>query len=78
MPGIFDKLKDAAIKAGREGAKNPRLMKAAGKIKETVDAFKEGYEQQIKPEEHKVVCPHCSGDLPKKAKFCPNCGAKVD
>jgi len=78
MAGIFDKLKDAAKKAGQAGMKDPRVMRRAVKVKEAVDAFKEGYREQLDPEKHKLVCPHCGSDLPREAKFCAQCGARVD
>ena len=75
---LMDKLKDAAIKAGRAAQKDPRLLKAAQNVKLTVDSFKEGYREQRNPEEHKIRCPHCQGELPGQANFCPKCGAKID
>ena len=78
MSDLMEKLKKAAMKAGLEGAKNPSLLKAAMNIKETVDAFKAGYHKTADPIKHKTECPHCHEALPPKAKYCPNCGAKVD
>ena len=72
--GLMDKLKQAAEKK----MKDPNVMKAARNIVSTVDAFKQGYREQREPEKYKVQCPHCQADLPKNAKFCPGCGAKVD
>ncbi|MEW5722940.1 MAG: zinc ribbon domain-containing protein [Thermodesulfobacteriota bacterium] len=78
MTTWLEKLKKAAEKAGREGARNPHLLKAAQNVKATVEAFKEGYRRQMEPEKHKAICPHCQADLPPQARFCPGCGAKVD
>jgi rRNA maturation endonuclease Nob1 len=78
MGSIWDKLKEAALQAGRAGTNDPRLVRAAKNLKETIDQFKQGYNERARPEEHKVICPHCRADLPPKARFCPNCGAKVD
>ena len=78
MAGILDKLKDAAIKAGEAGARDPRLRKAAENIITTVDSFKKGYRESREPERYKLVCPHCSHDLPPTANYCPHCGARVD
>lgn len=73
-----EKLKQAAVKAGTAAQKDPRLMKAALNLKETVDAFKQGYREQVDPEKYKAKCPHCGGALPEDAHFCPKCGAKID
>jgi Zn finger protein HypA/HybF involved in hydrogenase expression len=73
-----DKIKNAALKAGTAAQKDPRLMKAALNVKDAVDAFKQGYREQMEPEKYKAKCPHCDGELPEKANFCPKCGAKID
>lgn len=78
MAGFMDKLKDAAIKAGKAGMKDPRLVRTAQNIKQSVDSFKQGYREQYDPEKHKLVCPHCQNKLRENDKFCSNCGAKVD
>ena len=78
MSGLMDKLKKAAIKAGTAAQKDPRLVKAAQNIVDSVESFKEGYREQREPEKYKVKCPHCQEPLSPKANFCPNCGAKVD
>ena len=74
----MDKIKDLAVKAGTSAQKDPRLLRAALNIKETVDAFRQGYRENIDPEAHRLVCPHCKGPLPGKANFCPKCGAHID
>ena len=78
MSGLLDKLKEAALKAGTEAQKDPRLMKAALNVKGAVDAFREGYRERTEPEKHKIICPHCEKELPPKANYCPHCGAQVD
>ena len=78
MGSFLDKLKEVALEKGREAQKNPRYLKAAQNIKLTVDSFKQGYREQMEPEKYQLRCPHCQEGLPDKAKFCPNCGAKID
>lgn len=78
MAGLWDKMKEAAAKAAASGAKDPRLLKAALNVKAAVDNFKQGYREQMDPEAGREKCPHCQNDLPKNARFCPQCGAKVD
>ena len=78
MPSLMKRLKDAALRAGVEAQKDPRLMKAAQNVAKAVESFKEGYRQQVDPENNKVLCPHCRVELPEEANFCPKCGAKVD
>jgi rubrerythrin len=73
-----NKLKETAFKVGLTAQKDPRLMKAAENVKETIDAFRRGYREQMEPEKHGLVCPHCGHTLTMNAKYCSECGAKVD
>jgi hypothetical protein len=78
MSDWLDKLKQAAYKTGRAAQRDPRLNRAANNVKEAVDQFKQGYQEQMEPEKHRRRCPHCQADLPENANYCPSCGAKVD
>ena len=78
MAGLMDRLKEAALKAGRAAQKDPRLHKAAHNIKRTVESFQEGYRQQMGPERHPDLCFRCGKPLPPEARFCPHCGTRVD
>lgn len=77
MAPLLDRLKQAASKAGRAMQKDPRLQRAAGQVKETVEAFKEGYRQQAGADKPQSLCPRCRKPLPEEANFCPHCGTKL-
>jgi len=75
MPGLFDKVKKAAYETGQVMKKDPLLQKVAENVKETVQSFTEGYREQRGQEK---PCPKCRKPVPSKAKFCSNCGAKIE
>jgi len=73
-----DKLKEAALKAGRAAQKDPRLLKAAENVKETIEAFQAGYREKLRPDGTRPPCPACGKPLPEEAKFCPACGVPIE
>ena len=77
MSSLFDKVKKAAVRAGEAAAKDARVKRAVGNLKETVEAFSQGYRQRMDEGQDRPLCPQCHKTLPDQARFCPHCGAKV-
>lgn len=43
-----------------------------------VDDFYELFEEKVREFEKYVVCPNCKSQILASAKFCPNCGHKIE
>lgn len=74
MPSFFEKLKKTAQEIGRTMGNDPKIKKTAENLKQSVEAFVEGYkEKQITG----AKCPKCTAAISEKDNFCAKCGFKI-